>query len=113
MNDGTHFTVLNGREASIDKYSYASGDKVATILSAAEIKEKTGKEIQFDSYQFNSTEDKVLLGTETESIYRHSSRSFYYIYDLKAGTLDRIDAEGKQQLADLSPTANKVVESIS
>ena len=108
MNDGTHFTVLNGREASIDKYSYASGDKVATILSAAEIKEKTGKEIQFDSYQFNSTEDKVLLGTETESIYRHSSRSFYYIYDLKAGTLDRIDAEGKQQLADLSPTANKV-----
>jgi len=108
MNDGTHFTVLNGREGSIEKYSYASGDKVATILSAAEIKEKTGKEIQFDSYQFNSTEDKVLLGTETESIYRHSSRSFYYIYDLKAGTLDRIDAEGKQQLADLSPTANKV-----
>lgn len=108
MNDGIHFTVLNGREGSIDKYSYASGEKVATLLSAAEIKEKTGKEIQFDSYQFNATEDKVLLGTETEPIYRHSSRSFYYIYDLKKGSLDRIDAKGKQQLADLSPTANKV-----
>lgn len=108
MNDGIHFTVLNGREGSIDKYSYATGEKVATIVSAEDIKEKTGTEISFDSYQFNATEDKLLLGTETESIYRHSSRSFYYIYDLKEGSLDRINAVGKQQLADLSPKANKV-----
>lgn len=108
MNDGVHFTVLNGREGSIDKYSYASGEKVATVVSRSEIKEKTGEEISFDSYQFNATEDKVLLGTETESIYRHSSRSYYYVYDLNKGTLDRIAADGKQQLADMSPTENKV-----
>ncbi len=108
MNDGTHFTVLNGREGSIDKYSYATGEKVSTIVSTAEIETKTGEKVSFDSYQFNVTEDKVLLANETESIYRHSSRSFYYIYDLKNGTLDKIAAEGKQQLADLSPTENKV-----
>lgn len=108
MNDGIHFTVLNGREGSIDKYSYASGEKVATVVSRDEIKEKTGEEISFDSYQFNASEDQILLGTKTESIYRHSSRSFYYVYDLKKGSLARIEAEGKQQLADMSPTENKV-----
>jgi len=108
MNDGLHFTVMNGRNGSIDKYSYETGEKVSTVVSSAEIKEKTGTEIRFDSYQFNATEDKILLGTETESIYRHSSKSYYYIYDLKTGKLDKINAEGKQQLADLSPTENKV-----
>jgi len=108
MNDGLHFTVLNGADGSIDKYSYESGEKVATLLSSKEIEEKTGQSIQFDSYQFNATEDKVLLGTESESIYRHSSKSYYFIYDLKQGSLSKVDAEGKQQLADLSPTENKV-----
>lgn len=108
MNDGIHFTVLNRSEGSIDKYSYESGEKIATIVSSAEIKEKTGKDIRFDSYQFNATEDKVLLGTQTESIYRHSSKSYYFVYDLNKQTLDEIKAEGKQQLADLSPTENKV-----
>lgn len=108
MNDGIHFTVLNRSEGSIDKYSYESGEKVATLFSTQEILEKTGTEVNFDSYQFNATEDKVLLGTNSERIYRHSSKSFYFIYDLEAGTLDKINVEGKQQLADLSPTENKV-----
>jgi dipeptidyl-peptidase-4 len=108
MNDGIHFTVLNRSEGSIDKYSYETGEKVATILSTAEIEAQSGEKINFDSYQFNATEDKVLLGTQTESIYRHSSKSYYFIYDLKSGSLDKIQADGKQQLADLSPTENKV-----
>ncbi len=110
MNDGEHFTVLNSDQAGprIDKYSYATGALVETLVSAAKIKEASGKSIQFDDYQFNAAEDKVLLATATESIYRHSSRSYYYAYDLKSGKLDSIKVEGKQQLADMSPKENKV-----
>jgi dipeptidyl-peptidase-4 len=110
MNDGEHYTVLQSDKNGprIDMYSYASGEFVKTLVSAAKIKEASGDSIQFDDYQFNATEDKVLLATETESIYRHSSRSFYYVYDLKTGDLEGIKADNKQQLADLSPTENKV-----
>ena len=110
MNDGEHFTVLNSDQtgARIDKYSYATGELVESLVSAAKIKEASGKTIQFDDYQFNATEDKVILATASEAIYRHSSRSYYYAYDLNTGKLDSIKAEGKQQLADMSPKENKV-----
>ncbi|PTM04729.1 MAG: S9 family peptidase [Bacteroidetes bacterium] len=110
MNDGEHFTILQANKTgpSIEKFSYATGKQVETLVSAAKIKEASGKSIDFDDYQFNATEDKILLATETESIYRHSSRSYYYVYDLKTQQLDSIKAEDKQQLADLSPTENKV-----
>lgn len=110
MNDGAHFTVLD-RDANgskIDKYSYESGEMVSTILSAGDIKTEDGTALNFDSYQFNADESKVLLGSNTESIYRHSSRSNYYVVDLATKSVKAIEAEGKQQLADFSPSEDKV-----
>ncbi len=110
MNDGEHYSALNrsGGEVAIEKYSYQSGQKVSTILTSAEIKEKTGKTLNFSSYEFNPTETKVLLATQEESIYRHSSKARYYVYDINSGKLDSLATEGKQQLATFSPTQNKV-----
>ena len=110
MNDGAHFTVLD-RDANgskIDKYSYESGEMVSTILSAGDIKTEDGTALNFDSYQFNADESKVLLGSKTESIYRHSSRSNYYVVDLATKSVKAIEAKGKQQLADFSPSEDKV-----
>lgn len=110
MNDGEHFTALTGADGgpTIQKFSYQTGQPVGLITSAKAIKEKSGRTINFDSYQFNNDESVVLLGTQTEGIYRHSSKSYNYIYNLKTGELDSIKAEGKQQLADMSPVDNKV-----
>lgn len=110
MNDGEHYTVLamTGGTPSIEKFSYATGESVGTVVSAKDIKEHTGKKLMFDQYQFSPDENKVLLATNTESIYRHSTKSRYYVYDLKDHSLDSLTAEGKQQLATFSPTENKV-----
>ena len=110
MKDGLHYTALTNSDngPTVEKFSYKIGESVGFIISAKVIKEQTGKNIQFDQYQFSPNEDKVLLATETESIYRHSSKSHYYIYDLKAALLDSIPVEGKQQLATFSPTRNQV-----
>ncbi len=110
MNDGAHFTVLDRDQdgPKIDKYSYASGEKMSTLLSAADLKTESGENLRFDSYQFNADESKVLLGTNTESIYRHSSKSNYFVYDLESKELKALKADSKQQLADFSPTENKV-----
>lgn len=109
MKDGLHYSAITAKNGlAIEKYSYASGESVGVIISAKEIQEKTGQKINFDSYEFSPKEDKVLLATQTESIYRHSSKSNYFVYDIKKGKLTALKSEGKQQLATFSPTRNQV-----
>ncbi len=110
MNDGIHYTTYSrGKEGpSIEKYSYETGELVSTILTAKTIADHAGKKLRFDSYEFSPDENKVLLATQTEPIYRHSSRSRYYVYDLQNNTLDSLATDGKQQLASFSPTKNMV-----
>lgn len=109
MKDGLHYTSLSNKDGlAIVKYSYETGDKIGVIITKAIIKEKTGQDINFDSYQFSPNEDKILLGTNSEAIYRHSSKSNYYVYDITAGKIYPLAVEGKQQLASFSPTRNQV-----
>ncbi len=109
MKDGLHYSAITNKNGlAIEKYSYASGESVGTIISAREIKEKTGQQINFDAYEFSPNEDKVLLATQTESIYRHSSKSNYFVYDIKNGKISALKANGKQELATFSPTRNQV-----
>ena len=110
MKDGLHYTAITrpGGNLSIEKFSYKTGESVGVIISASTIKEKTGETINFDSYEFSPNEDKVLLGTNSESIYRHSSKSNYYVYDITNGKLYPLKSDGKQQLATFSPTRNQV-----
>lgn len=110
MQDGEHFTTLERSRKGplIVKFSYETGQAIDTLVTAAEIAEHTGKKLFFDGYALGPGEDKVLLSTETESIYRHSSKSYFYVYDLAEQRLDSLKAPGKQQLAQFSPTENKV-----
>lgn len=110
MNDGLHYSTLVNAQGSpgIVKYSYETGKATDTLLTAQEIEKQTGKTINFDNYQFGPQEKKVLLASETESIYRHSSKSYYHVYDMESKKLISINEEKKQQLADFSPTENKV-----
>jgi len=110
MNDGIHYTARTSDDGgpTIEKFSYQTGESEGFILSAKVIKEQTGKDVMFSSYQFSPDESKVLLAVDEESIYRHSTKSHYYVYDLKSGELNAIDAKDKQQLADFSPTRNQV-----
>ncbi len=97
MNDGAHYTSLGA--SSIEKYSYKTGEKVETIYSTTEIR--------FSAYQFSADERKILLPTETEQIYRHSTRSKYYVYDRDTEKLEVL-SEGKQRYATFSPSGSKV-----
>jgi dipeptidyl-peptidase-4 len=50
----------------------------------------------------NFDETKFLIPTETDPIYRHSSKSVFYTWDTKEKTLERLSS-GKQRLAEFSP----------
>ena len=104
MNDGVHYSSLNrGKENTyVTEYSYETGDSVSTIVDSKDL-----DGISFSDYSFSANEQKILLPTETESIYRHSTRSEFYIYDRATKTAQAL-SEGKQRLAQFSPDASKV-----
>jgi dipeptidyl-peptidase-4 len=111
MKNGEHYTVLeeeNGTVA-INKYSYKTFEKTGTVLTGNDVK-VDGNPIEFDSYEFNADETKLLLATGTEYIYRRSFTAQYYIYDLKTKTITPLadPGKGKQMLADISPDGKKV-----
>ncbi len=104
MNDGIHYSSLNygDKNVYITEYSYETGDSISTIVDSKDL-----DGISFSDYSFSEDEKKVLLPTETESIYRYSTRSNYYVYDRETKIAEEL-SEGKQRLAQFSPDASKV-----
>ena len=104
--NGDFYSVLNfdyqARTSSVEKYSYATQQKVATIVNSKDLYELPF----FSSYAFNDDETKLLLGADFEQVYRYSSKGTYYVYDIASKQLTLI---GKQiQEPTFSPDSKKV-----
>jgi len=105
MKDGENYTVLEANQ-NIVKYSYKKGTKVATIFDFNLIKPTEFFDIS--EYTFSSDESKILITTNEESIYRHSFRADFFVYDIKTKKLLKLTDKGKIQLAEFSPDGSKV-----
>ncbi len=101
MNDGIHYTT-NDRSGNIVKYAYQTGNVTDTIFKAANFK------IRISDYNFNADETKILLETNSESIYRRSYTADYYVYNINKNTLLNVSENGKQQIATFSPDASNI-----
>lgn len=105
--NGNFYTLLNfNRETqstSIDKYSYETLEKIETIVDSKNLNDLK----YFESYEFNNNETKLILGVDSEPIYRHSKLGNYYVYDLASKTLQLIDTD-KIQEPTFSPDSKKV-----
>ena len=111
MKDGEHYTTLaNGKSnPAIVRYEYKTGNAVDTILKEDWLLTPDKKEkISIENYSFSADEKKILIATETEPIYRHSTRENYYIWNRETKKLSALSSGGKQSLAEFSPDGNKV-----
>lgn len=106
MNDGEHYTVLENDGKKIVKYSYKSGKPVATLLDMEAI--EGGKEKKIAGYEFNSQENRILITTHIQPIYRRSFTADYYLYDLKNKELKPLSENGSQRLATFSPDGYRI-----
>lgn len=104
--NGDFYSVLNIDRAtgntSVDKYSYETQLKVATIVDSQNL----GELPSFSSYSFNNDETKLLLGTNFKKVYRHSFKGTYYVYDVKTRLLTRIGNDIQEPT--FSPDSKKV-----
>ena len=112
MNDGSHYTRLEFDRGGpvVSKYSFETNSKVGTIVSTTELSDLAGHALSIDAYSFSADESKMLIASNTEPIYRHSTRGEYYIYDIAAKKVKPLATAtlGKQRLAEFSPKGDKV-----
>ncbi|MBC8265430.1 MAG: S9 family peptidase [Flavobacteriales bacterium] len=104
MNDGEHYSTMertdDGQE--IVKNNFKSGKKVRTLFKSADFDIP-----RIGGYTFSNDEKQLLLETQTEKIYRHSSKSIYYIYNIFTDKLKKL-SDDKVMYATFSPNGEKV-----
>ncbi|MBR4506374.1 MAG: S9 family peptidase, partial [Bacteroidales bacterium] len=108
MADGEHYLSMSRN--GISKYSYLTGEKVEDLCAfGGPAQRMKAKPLPiFESYAMSADEQKILLSSGFEPIYRHSGVSDYYIYDVQEKSFTKISAGGKQRLTTLSPDGTKV-----
>ncbi len=107
MKDGEHYCIL--KDNAINKYAYKDGKLQSVILEASKIILPAAMEkIEIEDYQFDNSESKILISTNTEPIYRHSSVSNFYVYDTKTSSISELSKGGKIRLAEFSPDGSKI-----
>jgi dipeptidyl-peptidase-4 len=109
MNDGLHYSTTSSdkKDTYILRYEYAKESKPDTILKQSQLL-VNGKAIEMDDYQFSADENKLLISSETEAIYRRSTRENYYVYDIKTKATTPVTTGEKQMHATFSPDGMKV-----
>ncbi|MDP3441632.1 MAG: DPP IV N-terminal domain-containing protein, partial [Ignavibacteria bacterium] len=107
LKDGHTYAIIE--KEAINVYDYATGEFLKQLVSFEKlIPEGSDKSLSIRSYTLSEDETKILFPTETEAIYRHSTRSLYYIYDISSDKLTQLSVNGMQQLATFSPDGNNI-----
>ena len=105
--DGVHYTCLSPDRTCIVRYAYATGEVVDTLLDVNRVPGQPVRSIS--GYSFGEDEDRMLIYTDVEMIYRRSFRAAYYFTRVGSHTLQPLSAQfPKQQIATLSPDGTRV-----
>lgn len=107
QNDGVHFTRLNGKV--IEQYDLRTGERSATVFDATAVTDSDeGWKSAFDGYSFSADESKILLATNTEQIYRWSTKADYFVFDQKTKKITALHKGAKQRYATFSSDGSKI-----
>ncbi len=101
MDDGKHYANIDRDGIHFRDIRDASKDSLVAINLPDEAAE-------FDLFEFSDDEKKLLLRTETESVYRHSVLAKYYVYDIAQQKTTAVYEKEKQQFVALSPDGKSV-----
>lgn len=83
----------NTQTFTIDAFDFTTLKKVQTLFTTANFPEIT----EISDYSINKTDDKILIATNSNPIYRHSFTSVYYLYDIASKSLLKISNEAIQE----------------
>ena len=100
------YAQISKDRKKIVQYSFKTGKETQVLF---DVDHTMGEQIKsFDGYIMSPDGTKMLIQTQTERIYRRSSKSHYYIYTIASRKLQRLSDGGKQQAPVWSPDGNQV-----
>ncbi len=78
LDDGISYTAFSerGNNQKLQRFAFADGSPLEVVLDPSQFPELRAG---IDSYRFSPDEEGLLVATQTEGIYRHSSQGLYYI----------------------------------
>ena len=106
MNDGEHYMMIGGGGSCIVRYAFKTGAVVDTLFSVNNTRGCDFK--RFDGYIMSPAEDRILIQTKTNYIYRHSFTAEYHIYDVRNKTMVPLSTGGPQQVPSFSPDGKMI-----
>lgn len=106
MADGESWTQISDDGQRIDRYSFRTGKKVATVFDASTARGPKVKKV--DGYIIGPGGANILIQTETKYIYRRSFTATYYIYNVKNNKMVALSDGGPQQTPVFSPDGNNI-----
>ncbi len=106
LKDGEHYTRLQNDTLFV--YSYKTGQKNGYLATGSNIVTEKGDTLELSDFSFSDDQKKMLIAVNSEAIYRHSSISDYYVYDLDTKKVTAVSESGKQRLVSFSPDGSKV-----
>ena len=106
MNDGEHYMMIGGGGTCLVRYAFKTGEVVDTLFSVDNARGCDFK--RFDGYIMSPAEDRILIQTNTNYIYRHSFTAEYYIYNVENRTVEPLSKGGPQQVPSFSPDGKMI-----
>ena len=107
MRNGEYYTVLEEDKTSntnsLVSYAYSNTLERKVLIDSNRFPEKN----KFSGYIFSNDEQKILLETLTDNIYRRSKQAIYWIYYIKTNSLEKL-FDQKVQEPLFSPDGLKV-----
>ncbi len=106
MKDGLHYSEMTGgaNNQCIVRLAFSNGQVVDTLFSS----KSNPMSLSIDDYHFSEDEKLIIFATESEPIYRHSTKANHYVFDRITGKLTSVSENGKQQYATVDATGTLV-----
>ena len=109
MNDGLHYVEMSQNGDIVSGLIAAGSTSQNEIIVPKSALVYNDNPIAVAGFELNADEQKVLLWTAPQPIYRRSFEAFYFLYDLKSKKLEALDADhSPQTLAEYSPDGKMV-----
>ena len=106
LSDGETYAQISDDGKRIVAYSFKTGKQVGVIFDATTAR---GPQVtHVDGYIVSPDGKRLLIQTETKSIYRRSFTATYYIYSIQNNKLEPLSDGGPQQSPVWSPDGNVI-----
>ena len=106
LSDGETYAQISADGQRIVQYSFNTGKQVGVLFDAATA--RGPKVSHVDGYIVSPDGKRLLIQTQTRSIYRHSFTAQYYIFLIQNNKLEPLSEGGPQQTPMFSPDGNVI-----